>query len=111
MRAQSITAPLPCPAPGDGVVGRLEIVRGHLRHRYAYPAWALGFRSFEFFDLTPVRHRLNDALLDRVCGRAVVEILRVVRQQTVVGETLHTSHTNLLVWDHVGHGPLNRDSL
>ena len=53
MRAQSITAlPLLCPEPGDGVVGRLEIVRGHLWHRYAYPAWARGFRSFEFFDRT-----------------------------------------------------------
>ena len=45
-----------------------------------------------------VRHRRDDALLDRVCRRTVVEILRVARQQVAIGQTLDTSHTNLLVW-------------
>ena len=54
---------------------------------------------------------MDDALLDGIGGRTVVEILRVARQQVVIGETLDTSHTNLLVRGHAGHCPHNESNL
>ena len=50
MRAQSITAPAPTLYDASSAVRTL--LREHLRHCYANHAWALGFRPFEFFDLT-----------------------------------------------------------
>ena len=43
---------LPYPGSATASWAVRKIVPDHLRHRYAYPAWALGFRPFEFFDPT-----------------------------------------------------------
>ena len=43
---------------------------GHLR-RYAYPAWALGFGPFEFFDRTPSGYSVIHA--DMHPGNIVVD--------------------------------------
>ena len=51
IHAQSVPPP---PYPGSATASWTvrKTVPDHLRLRYAYPAWALGFRPFEFFDRT-----------------------------------------------------------
>ena len=59
MRAQSI--PPPAPTLYDASSAVRTLLREHLRHCYANHAWALGFRPFEFFDLTPICSRSGSA--------------------------------------------------
>ena len=67
MRAQSINAPLPYIDSAAASWTACKIVLDHLRHRYAYPAWALGFRSFEFFDRTRSVWESYDDIVEACC--------------------------------------------